>query len=692
MKGTTLSSTATVDSQIREGRTEQHGTSSKSNLRMSKCHVQELGAFYTSLMKDVVSAYPTLVAELRLDLDRLQRAVKSRGIRVYLEDLPAACKHLDKCLDDGKYKLSGLPLTKRYSNRVVIPKLFRGLYLLVFDEPGNLKADCDVQAVFFLRELLLAGKKATITCSDDKVLLEVEKFVEVDNLLPDLERFWQQEDAATCEQSRKEDFGGFQSSKIYSARVDALPPGDRRRMSACLGMLDKISGILTATLGSYDPGVWRFRHGPGAVSETTGPSNKYWWKGWSDSLELEFPWADYGFHSYSAWADRSRRSDCGSHDDADSRMVAVPKTYSKPRLIAAEPSQHQWCQQNLRHYFAVRCSKSWLNKFVRFDDQTVNQKLCKIGSSTGALATVDLSSASDRVSCHFVGQLFRGNPKLLRSLKASRTHRCQLLGQPQGKTPCAGRSLTLKKFSTMGNACTFPVESLGFLAIALASVLTTRGLRCNLRTIRNLVGEVSVYGDDLVVPVDCRKQLVETLEILDFKVNDDKTFWGANFRESCGVDSFRGVDVTPVYWKTFYDGGPESLESVIGTVNNLYKRWLMNASMQLSWTLPCSQLAMVDMRSGVTGLQSRSGIDNSCLRRRWNRNLQRYEVMARVIRGTQHRTPTDNDSALLQYFTEAPEPTTSWSHGILQRPELKNRLGWVSVDSLGPQSSGDTRS
>jgi hypothetical protein len=206
-----------------------------------------------------------------------------------------------------------------------------------------------------------------------------------------------------------------------------------------------------------------------------------------------------------------------------------------------------------------------------------------------------------------------------------------------------------------------------------------------LKTIRSLIGSVAVFGDDLVVPVDCRELLVETLEVLHFKVNIHKSFWGANFRESCGVDSFRGVDVTPVYWKTFYDGGPESLESVIGTVNNLYKRWLMCASERLSWTLPCSQLAMVDTRSGVTGFQSRSGIDNSHLRRRWNRDLQREEVMVRLLRQKVTKTATNDDTALLQYFTERPEPTTRWSHGIMQRPQLKNRLGWVSVHSLYAQ-------
>jgi hypothetical protein len=647
---------------------------------MSKCHVQELGAFYTDLMRDVVAAYPTMEREVQKDLNRLHRLVKSRGIQVYLEDLPAAAKHLDRCLDDGEYKLSGLPLTKRYSNRVVIPKLFRGLYLLVFHESGCLKADCDVQAVFLLRQLLLGAKKATITCSDDKVEQEVVNFVEVDNRLPEPERFWLSDDVSITEESRKEDYCGYRSSTIYSPRVDALDSSNRARMSACLGALDKISSILTSSLGSYDPRDWRFRHGPGAVSETTGPSNKFYWKDWSNALELEYPIADYGFHSYASWADRCNLDEGWANELPFSRMVAVPKSYSKPRLIAMEPSQHQWCQQNLLDYFAVRSSGTWVGEFVRFNDQTLNQKLCNIGASTSTLATVDLSAASDRVSCHFVGQFFRSNPKVLKALKASRTRLCK-----QVLTRKVPDLITLKKFSTMGNACTFPVESFGFLSIALACVITTRGLRCTLGTIRSLKGQVAVYGDDIVVPVDCRKLLVETLEILDFKVNDRKTFWGANFRESCGVDSFRGVDVTPVYWKTFYDGGPESLESVIGTVNNLYKRWLMNASMRLSWTLPCSQLAMVDTRSGVTGLQSRSGLDNSHLKRRWNPGLQREEVLVRRLSGRQHRTATNDDTALLQYFTEAPEPTTKWTHGIMQRPQLKNRLGWVSADTLGPQ-------
>jgi hypothetical protein len=248
----------------------------------------------------------------------------------------------------------------------------------------------------------------------------------------------------------------------------------------------------------------------------------------------------------------------------------------------------------------------------------------------------------------------------------------------------------LRKFSTMGNACTFPVESFAFLAITLAAVLTERNLPVTVGSIKKLVGEVAVFGDDLIVPNDSRELLVDALEVLHFKVNDSKSFWTGKFRESCGVDSFNGVNVTPVYWKTFYDGGPESLASVIETVNNLYSKWLLNASNQLAWTLP-RQLLSVEMGSGVLGLKSRLPVSNRHLKHRWNCELQRDEVRAITLTGSQQRTEVQNDTALLQYFTEVPlapltgcinGPRQKWQSGVAQRPKLKSKLGWVPVDWL----------
>lgn len=644
---------------------------------MSKCHVRELRNVYLALFQDAKYAFPTLGAEFERDLIRLQGLVEQRGIRVYLEDLPAVGKHLDRCLAGGQYNLSGLPLTKRFSGRVVIPKFLRGLYLLVFHETGYLREDYSIEAVQFLRQILYAAKKATYDCSPNKIRDAVEEFIVTDTELPQPEGLWNA--VGPLPPDALDVYQGFGKSPQLTERADALPTPQRsRNVTLFLTCLDTVSRLVTTTLGSYDPKEWRFRHGPGAIAECTGPSNKYYWTNWSDTLESEFPLADCGFHNYASWADRSDVTEIGSLEPA-SRLVAVPKSFSGPRLIAAEPSEHQWCQQNLWHYFCSRAGGSWIGGFVAFRDQTLNQILCSKGSKEGSLATVDLSSASDRVTCHVVGQYFRFNPRLLRCLRASRTR-----GVEQKLVENLPSTVSLRKFSTMGSACTFPVESLIFLGIAIASVLTHRRLRPSLENIKALIGEVAVFGDDIVIPVDSRELFVDALEVLYFKVNAGKSFWNGRFRESCGVDSFDGVNVTPVYWKQPYDGGPESLASNVECANNYYRKWLLHTSAYLASTLP-PDIPMVATGSGVFGLETRLETRNSGLLTRYNHDLQRAEVRVRSLIAKQSRLPTNDDTALLQYFTEEPSPLNQWTHGVPQRPRLLSKMRWVSAADLVSQ-------
>lgn len=227
---------------------------------MSKCHVRELSNVYRCIFSDARYAFPTLEMEFEKDLTRLLSLVEQRGIQVFLVDLPAVGKHLDRCLAGGQYNLSGLPLTKRFSGRVVIPKFLRGLYLLVFHETGRLKEDADIEAIFFLRQILFAAKKTDLDCTDDKRINEVVEFVAVDESLPELDEFWKSE--PTNNSSRKEpDYGGFQKSALYASRVSALPAHKRGQLTVFLAALDFLSGAVTTTLGSYDPGEWSFKHG-----------------------------------------------------------------------------------------------------------------------------------------------------------------------------------------------------------------------------------------------------------------------------------------------------------------------------------------------------------------------------------------------------------------------------------------------
>ncbi len=642
---------------------------------MSKSRVSELTNVYEHLLRDAGYAFPTLEMEFERDLVRLKRLVEQRGISTLLIDLPAVGKHFDRCLSAGEYNLSGLPLTKRRSPRELTPKFLGGLFLLVFDESGRLRSSPDVEAIFFIRQLCYVFKKAEFTCEPEKTLQSVEEFARTDAALPIPERYWLA--STPLELTEAHEYGGFHSSEQLTARAGELPTAERRKeVSAALKMLDAVSSVLASDLGAYTPSDWRFRHGPGAIAETTDTVNKYSWRNWSDILEDGYPMADCAFHSVSAWASHGECHQVPSVVP-EARLLAVPKSYKGPRLIAAEPSEHQWCQQNAKHYFSDRTGATLLGRFVSFRDQTLNQRLCVQGSRNGATATLDLSEASDRMTCHVVGQFFRGNPGLLRCLRASRTRRIK-----QSINRKVDQTFELRKFSTMGSACTFPVQSAVFCGMVIAAVLTHRRWRPTPKNIRRLEGEVAVFGDDIIVPSDCRALLVDLLEVCYFKVNTHKSYWTGKFRESCGVDSFDGNTVTPIYWKQEYRRSkPESLASVVECANNFYKKWLLHTAAYLASTVP-RDVPQAHVTSGVFGLKTRFRPRNPNFRVRTNRGLQRVEILVRSISASQVRSPTNDDTALLQYFTERPSPQDKWVHGVMQRPRLKSRRTWVPLSAF----------
>jgi hypothetical protein len=72
----------------------------------------------------------------------------------------------------------------------------------------------------------------------------------------------------------------------------------------------------------------------------------------------------------------------------------------------------------------------------------------------------------------------------------------------------------------------------------------------NLEVISEYASKLRVFGDDIAVHSRYFDAVCSGLEIHNLKVNRVKSFSKGNFRESCGLDAFKGVDVTPLRLRT----------------------------------------------------------------------------------------------------------------------------------------------
>lgn len=208
---------------------------------------------------------------------------------------------------------------------------------------------------------------------------------------------------------------------------------------------------------------------------------------------------------------------------AGNKLAFVPKDVAKCRTIAIEPSLNMFLQKGIGEYLATVLRRNGID--IR--DQERNRSRAKEGSISGYLSTIDLSDASSRIPRSLV--------KLL--LPPDWFHLLDSVRSPEGLLP-SGDWHRYQMFSSQGNAFTFPLETLIFYALA-AAVDEDFSRR----------SEVSVYGDDIIVPTNSFHDVSDILEWAGGAVNYLKSFHYGRFRESCGGDYINGVSVRPVYYK-----------------------------------------------------------------------------------------------------------------------------------------------
>lgn len=665
-----------------------------------KSQVNALLQVVRGLLRDAQVAYPALEDGLSKDFDRLALYCQTRGIGFFTLDLPHLESLLLQGLEVGRLALDG-PLSQRVSKEIHVPRLYAGLWLRVFDRQANLKQDADVTALAFLRQLLVVGKKLELGCSYDRLTAVVGAYHDIEHKLRRPNLGWEY-DSLGLDDTRTDDcFSDHQLGGLFPLSDSPVPgeeeekevdyvteasegkrlvlstlglaqaaevsyenpaeglalfggqgsiDGRRRKKDVVLlNQIQRVADLIVGSFETFDPILYSenleregrgtgFKHGPGAVAERRKNWEKSQFPNWPAKLQTVFPFELCG---RTAGSD----GDTPPNHEVASRLIAVPKTTKGPRLIAAEPTAHQWCQQAVLSFLFNQCRRSFGTDFIDFKDQQKSGDMVLEASKSRQLATVDLSDASDRLTCWTVERIFRSSPSILLALHAART---RYIRDDISEYPSF---LSLRKFASQGTAVTFPVMSITMLCIAIGASLSGPVTWSAIGQLRN---QVRVFGDDIILPVHGYARLARAMELLQLKINVAKSYTDSYFRESCGTDGYKGYDVTPTKPRTLVADSPASCQAVVDTTNNLFNKGYWHAASACFDLLPLRiqrRLRVVGRNdTGFRGVTSFCGSDESHLRRRWNSRLHRYEVETWTTYNVAQGHRRDGFSALLDFF------------------------------------------
>jgi len=199
-------------------------------------------------------------------------------------------------------------------------------------------------------------------------------------------------------------------------------------------------------------------------------------------------------------------------------FTSVPKSAKTDRGICVEPTLNSYVQLGIGALIRDKLKRIGID----LSTQDTNQRLAR-EAYTKKLSTIDLAAASDSMSVACVEFMVD-------------TDWYKLLDLPRSPfTLIEGEQIELEKFSSMGNGYTFELETLIFVSVCRACVLPED------------YHDMTVYGDDIIVPEYAASSVIEVLNFLGFKVNTEKSFLAGNFFESCGTDWFKGQSVRPFF-------------------------------------------------------------------------------------------------------------------------------------------------
>jgi hypothetical protein len=482
--------------------------------------------------------------DLSRDITTVQHRTRHEGISFLTKTLPGFGKEVLNSFQSGVLRRDNLPF-KGVGRHEALPAFLQGLLKQLFDQDGILLSDPSATAAWGVYQICAFLYKYELPYTESQLQTMVQKWRDIEDELKLLDL--------------NQGLNSLEGMVLFLAEQNARE---------VLRDLD-LSDIL-------------LRHGPGAVSEGgLNQFEKFSLAEFPTDCEVFYDSSEYLHPSLSLASHvelRDIRSDghcsflsvdsapSSVSSDKVSRMSGVPKDSRGPRLISAEPVALAALQggqgQAIQSYLE---SHPLTAGHINFTDQRVNGRLALEASLTGHWATLDMESASDRLSDALARALLPGS--VYKRLAATRSVKTKL---PSGEV------VELQKFAPMGSGVCFPVESFVFWILSTSYLMCETGW-----SFARAAKSVYTYGDDLIVPAVHAPGLMLALEGFGLKFNKAKSFVSGPFRESCGTDAFKGRVITPLRLKKRMPQSKKDVESIVSWTamsNALHKAGLWSSA------------------------------------------------------------------------------------------------------------------
>jgi len=586
-------------------------------------------ALYCDLYADIAEMFGITSTESRLEKRKIVSRVRSEGLSFITKTLPRLGKAVDTALSKN------IPLTVPGFQKkpgTVIPKMFGWLLSGLFADNGVERPDADPRMLRALRQLVYFLYKLEMPYDESDTQKVLEDFVRTDAELAQL---------------------------IIPQTI----------------ITDNARCIATGVFGMFDPTSILPRHGPGAVATGEKPHEKHVFSRLYRDIERIYPFTEYFQYSLMQVCDEYRGyEDLELLEAGTAKVVLVPKDSRGPRLISCEPLEYQWIQQGLGRAIVAHLEKSrWTAGFVNFTNQQINRDLALESSIDQEWVTLDMKEASDRVSVQLVKELFKYVPTLSEALMATRT--CATI-LPDGT------EVRLNKFAPMGSCLCFPIEAFVFYALAVSVLMYERKI-----TRREAYKRVYVYGDDIIVRREDYPFLLQHFPSYGLMFNEAKCCTNGFFRESCGMDAYKGVDVTPIKLRSVWsrrrrlDVGV--ISSYVALSNAAYREGYMRVSdtaknLVLGKTGPLPVFDKED-NGGLGWIRhdACTRVQPSGVKTRWNNELHHREVYTLRSGPTYLYADPDDWSTVLRRNSTPDQYTNPGTYAVPHRS--RPQWGWTRI-------------